>query len=44
MKMATLSFKQGVPLPLFIDKKTGKPLKDENVINRIADTLKSLRS
>ena len=27
----------GVPLPLFIDKKTGKPLKDENVINRIAD-------
>jgi len=27
----------GVPLPLFIDKKTGKPLRDEKIINRIAD-------
>ncbi len=27
----------GVPLPLFIDKKTGQPLRDEKIINRIAD-------
>ena len=27
----------GVPLPLFVNKKTGQPLRDENVINRIAD-------
>ncbi|MAV63617.1 MAG: isoleucine--tRNA ligase [Candidatus Marinimicrobia bacterium] len=27
----------GVPLPLFIDKKTGQPLRDDNIINRIAD-------
>ncbi len=27
----------GVPLPLFINKKTGKPIRDEKVINRIAD-------
>ncbi len=26
----------GVPLPLFINKKTGQPLRDPNVINRIA--------
>ena len=27
----------GVPLPLFVNKKTGQPLRDENIINRIAD-------
>ena len=27
----------GVPLPLFINKKTGKPIRDEKVISRIAD-------
>ncbi len=27
----------GVPLPLFINKKTGQPLRDEKIINRIAD-------
>ena len=27
----------GVPLPLFVSKKTGQPLRDENIINRIAD-------
>ncbi len=27
----------GVPLPLFINKQTGQPLRDENIINRIAD-------
>ena len=27
----------GVPLPLFIDKKDGQPLRDINIINRIAD-------
>ncbi len=27
----------GVPLPLFVNKKNGKPLKDIKVINRIAD-------
>ena len=27
----------GVPLPLFVNKKDGKPLRDINVINRIAD-------
>ena len=27
----------GVPLPLFVNKKTGEPLRDTNVINRIAD-------
>ena len=27
----------GVPLPLFVNKKTGKPLRDEKIINRIAD-------
>ncbi len=27
----------GVPLPLFVHKETGKPLRDEKVINRIAD-------
>ncbi len=27
----------GVPLPLFINKKTGQPLRDKNIINRIAD-------
>ena len=27
----------GVPLPLFVNKKTGQPLRDINVINRIAD-------
>jgi len=27
----------GVPLPLFVHKKTGQPLRDVNVINRIAD-------
>ncbi|PPR45516.1 MAG: Isoleucine--tRNA ligase [Alphaproteobacteria bacterium MarineAlpha5_Bin8] len=27
----------GVPLPLFVNKKTGQPLRDQNVINRIAD-------
>ncbi len=27
----------GVPLPLFIDKKTGQPLRDQKIINRIAD-------
>ena len=27
----------GVPLPLFVSKKDGKPLRDVNVINRIAD-------
>ncbi len=27
----------GVPLPLFIDKKTGQPLRDKKIINRIAD-------
>ena len=27
----------GVPLPLFVNKKTGKPLRDINVVNRIAD-------
>ena len=25
----------GVPLPLFVNKKTGQPLRDENIINRI---------
>ena len=27
----------GVPLPLFVNKKSGEPLRDINVINRIAD-------
>ncbi len=27
----------GVPLPLFVNKKTGQPLRDEKIINRIAD-------
>tara|TARA_B100000686_G_scaffold167790_1_gene175217 strand:- start:18 stop:2750 length:2733 start_codon:yes stop_codon:yes gene_type:complete len=27
----------GVPLPIFVNKKDGKPLRDINVINRIAD-------
>ncbi len=27
----------GVPLPLFISKTTGQPLRDQNIINRIAD-------
>ena len=27
----------GVPLPLFINRKTGQPLRDEKIINRIAD-------
>ena len=27
----------GVPLPLFVNKKTGQPLRDQKVINRIAD-------
>ncbi len=27
----------GVPLPLFVSKKDGKPLRDISVINRIAD-------
>ncbi len=27
----------GVPLPIFINKKTGEPLRDNKVINRIAD-------
>jgi len=27
----------GVPLPLFVNKKDGKPLRDINIINRIAD-------
>ena len=27
----------GVPLPLFVNKKTGQPLRDSKVINRIAD-------
>ncbi len=27
----------GVPLPLFVNKKTGQPLRDENIINRIAE-------
>ena len=27
----------GVPLPLFINKKTGKPLRDQKIIDRIAD-------
>ena len=27
----------GVPLPLFVDKKNGQPLRDINIINRIAD-------
>ena len=27
----------GVPLPLFVNKKTGQPLRDENIINIIAD-------
>lgn len=27
----------GVPLPIFVSKKTGEPLRDEEVINRIAD-------
>ena len=27
----------GVPLPLFVNKKTGQPLRDINIINRIAD-------
>ena len=27
----------GVPLPLFINKKDGQPLRDINIINRIAD-------
>ena len=27
----------GVPLPLFIDKKTGQPLRDKKIIDRIAD-------
>ena len=27
----------GVPLPIFINKNTGQPLRDQNVINRIAD-------
>ncbi len=27
----------GVPLPLFVNKKTGQPLRDENIVNRIAD-------
>ena len=27
----------GVPLPLFVNKKTGQPLRDEKVISRIAD-------
>ncbi len=27
----------GVPLPLFVNKITGQPLRDENIINRIAD-------
>ena len=29
--------KRGVPLPIFINKKTKKPLKDKKVIERIAD-------
>ena len=27
----------GVPLPLFVNKKTGQPLRDEKIINKIAD-------
>ena len=27
----------GVPLPLFVNKKSGQPLRDVNIINRIAD-------
>ena len=27
----------GVPLPLFVNKKDGQPLRDENIINRIAN-------
>ena len=27
----------GVPLPLFVNKKTGQPLRDEKIISRIAD-------
>ncbi|MDR0677706.1 MAG: isoleucine--tRNA ligase [Holosporaceae bacterium] len=27
----------GVPLPLFVNRKTGEPLRDENVVDRIAD-------
>ncbi len=27
----------GVPLPLFVNKKTGQPLRDKNIINRIAE-------
>ena len=27
----------GVPLPLFVSKETGQPLRDESIIDRIAD-------
>src|SRR3546814_3681161 len=31
----------GVPLPIFVDKKSGEPLRDAKVIERVADAFRS---